>query len=222
MLGGDWQKLPYVMPERMRVQHQADLTHYTQFPAAVCKSCFMFLFRCVYLYSGPTDKNHSLVLKWAQQAGRKTLSWNPCRAAGCLCQPEQQPKVTPEWHKWSTGRRTWSRTALSIPAQPIHPLLKHCTENPLPSTKAGPLCRDKKCQQKRYFSEKNANFSSLAMREFVEGIEVTALLLTNFFNLLLKTSFMWTTEIVRIEGKGIQINSLPNYKAIIHSHPVVK
>lgn len=59
------------------------------------------------------------------------------------------------------------------------------------------------------------------MREVVEGMEVAALLLIHFFNLLLKT-FMWTTEIVMIEGNGIQVNSLPNYKAIIHSHSVAK
>lgn len=133
-----------------------------------------------------------------------------------------QPKVTPGCHKQSTKCRTWSRTALPIPAQPMHPLLKHCTENLPPSTEAVPLCRDNKCQQKWTFSEKKANFSRLAMREFVEGMEVTALLLMIFFNLLLKTSFMWTTEIVMIEGNGIQVNSLPNYKAIIHSHSVAK
>lgn len=60
------------------------------------------------------------------------------------------------------------------------------------------------------------------MREFVEGMEVTALPLIIFFKLPLKTFFMWTTEIVMIEKNGIQVNSLPNYKAIIHSHFVAK
>lgn len=55
------------------------------------------------------------------------------------------------------------------------------------------------------------------MRELGEGMEVTALLLIHFFNLLLKT-FMQTKEIVMTEGNGIQVNSPPSYKAIIHSH----
>lgn len=183
-----------------RLQHQADLTHYTQFPTAACRSCFMLLFIQKHLYLPLLwSYNHSLALKWATQ-----------------------PKVTPEWHKGCAECRAWSTTALSIPTQPKHPLLKHCTKNPPPSTKPVPLCRDNKCQQKLSFSEKKANFSSLAIREFVEGTEVTALFLINFFSLLLKTSFMWTTEIVMIEGNRIQVNSLPNYKAIIHSHSVAK